>query len=188
VYSHAKRVATQTFENTLGIELTEEEEKELKKIDELETIASTEVTEPDFPMIMFMIALVIDILGILDFSGFGWFVMCIVEIVFTIILFFHMFGRMSMMFKASSKVVTGKTAQRVYGRLAKRYLRKYLSRRAIAILIVKVIPFIGILASNAFFVFLAHNKQKKIAQGYMKLVIMVSNALKGHYRRIGIEE
>ena len=60
-----------------------------------------------------------------------------------------------------------------------------MSRRLAAILIVNIIPVIGILASNAFFVVLAHNKQKKIAQKYIALIEKLGEVLKDYYKKIG---
>ena len=145
-----------------------------------------------FPFITFFVALVLDVLDFADFTGVGWIIMSGVEIIFSIILFFLMFGKVDTMFKMSSKALfRGRSRKRLGKRrkntggigggvqkMAKKYLQKYMSRRLVATLLINIIPIIGILASNAFFVVLVHNKQKKIAQKYMHLVNKVSDILK----------
>lgn len=186
LYSRAKRKTEEVFKETFGAEIDMNEvENEFENIDSLEEIASTQVNMPSFPWGTFIVALTVDICGLSDFTGVGWFVMVVVEIVFSIILFILMFRKLNSTFTVGSKVLfRGKKglARKGLKRIAIRYLRKYMTRRIIAILIVKVIPFLGILASDAFFVVLAHNKHKKIAKKYIYLVEKVSSILKRHNR------
>lgn len=189
-----KRKGEQAFKESFGAEINfDEVEEEFANIDAMEEIASTEVKEPHFPFVTFYIALVLDILDIADFTGFGWVIMCIVEIAFTIILFILMFRKLDIMFTVKSKFlfkgrrVGGKRlksrAAKGLNKFAVKYLKKYMARRLIATLIVNIIPVIGILASNAFFVFLAHNKQKKVAQKYVALIKKVGGILKDFERK-----
>lgn len=200
--SRLKRKGEQIFKENFGAELNfDEVEEEFADIDAMEEIASTEVKKPSFPIITFYIALVLDVLDFADFTGVGWAIMSIIEIIFSIILFFLMYGKMSTMFKFGTKKVFGRGgrkklgkrrtgtrnsfAQKGLNKAVKKYVGKYLSRRLAAILIVNIIPVVGILASNAFFVVLAHNKQKKIAQKYIALVEKLGEVLKDYYKKIG---
>lgn len=198
--SRLKRKGEQIFKESFGAELNfDEVEEEFANIDAMEEIASTEVKKPSFPIITFYIALVLDVLDFADFTGVGWAIMCIVEIIFSIVLFFLMFRRLNSMFTMSSKFLfrgkglTGLRSRRRGGRsraqqglnkIVKKYIGRYMSRRLAAILIVNIIPVIGILASNAFFVVLAHNKQKKIAQKYMILIEKIGEILMKHEKML----
>jgi hypothetical protein len=190
-----KRKGEEIFKESFGKEIDFQEVKEeFNNIEALEDIAATEVKKPHFPFITFYIALVLDILDIADFTGIGWVIMSCIEIVFTIFLFILMFGKTDTMFKMKSRAAfrgrrakgtrkRGKSlAQKGLNKFATKYLKKYMTRRLLATLIVNVIPVIGILASNAFFVVLAHNKQSKIAQKYIALVKAVTKILDKHDR------
>jgi len=195
-YTNIKRKAEEVFKESFGAEIDlDEVEEEFKDIDALEEVAATEVKTPHFPIITFYIALILDLLDFVQLTGIGWFVMVLVNITFSIILFILMFGKLNTMFTTGSKAFfRGKRrsgskrhnksrAQRGLNKFAIKYLKKYISRRLLGILVLNIIPFVGIFASNAFFVFLAHNKQKKIAQKYIAVVEKVTEILKGHYRR-----
>jgi hypothetical protein len=193
-----KRSSERAFKESFGAEINfDEVEEEFAHIDAMEEIVATKVKEPSFPFFTFYIALCLDVLDIVQFTGVGWFVVVIVNIVFSIILFILMFRKTDTMFKAVSKGLfrgkrkngsrrRGKSiAQRGLNKFAVKYLKKYISRRLLGILVLNVIPGIGIFASNAFFVVLAHNKQKKIAQKYVALIKMISGILKKAERRRG---
>lgn len=197
--SRLKRKGEQIFKENFGAELNfDEVEEEFADIDAMEEIASTEVKKPSFPIITFYIALVLDILDFADFTGVGWVIMCIVEIVFSVVLFFLMYGKIKTMFKVKSNIVFGRgrkrlgkrrtgqsLAQKGLTKVVEKFLAKYMSKRLVTILVINIIPLVGILASNAFFVVLAHNKQKKIAQKYMVVVEKIADALKDYYKKIG---
>lgn len=200
-YRHIEREGEKIFKKTFGEEIKYEEVKEeFKRIDSLEEIVSTQVKEPHFPYITLYIAIIVDILDVVQFTGFGYFIMLIVNFIFSAILFFLMFGKLNVMFTSVSKAAfRGKRkdgsrkrknsfAQGKLNNVAKKYLKKYMSRRMVAIIIVNFIPLVNILASNAFFVILAHNKQKKIAQKYIALIEMVGKILERQKRRRGREE
>jgi hypothetical protein len=195
-----KRKGEQVFEEAFGTEIDfDEVEEEFSNIDAMEEIASTKVNEPNFPIITFLIALFLDLLDLVQLTGVLWFVMAIVNIIFTIILFILMYGKLNSMFTRSSKFLfrgrglTGLRSRKRGGKsraqvglnkIVKKYIGRYMSRRLAAILIVNLIPILGILASNAFFVFLAHNKQKKMAQKYIVLVEKVGKILMDFERRL----
>jgi hypothetical protein len=193
IWQKARRSFENTFEETFGEEIDVQAiADEVNAVEDLEDIANTEANEPDFPMFTFIVALTVDVLGFADFTGVGWFIMCIVEIIFTIVLFFLMFGKLNTLFTAGSKSAfkyRKRGGRRSFGtqsamnKMVKKFLGKYISRRLAAILIVKIIPFIGILGSSAFFVVLAHNKQKKIVRQYMLVIERVGGILKDYYRR-----
>jgi hypothetical protein len=194
--SRLRRQGEQVFNESFGTEIDfEEVREEFKNIEALEEIASMEVKKPRFPIFTFYIALVLDILDFADFTGVGWFVMVAIEIVFSAILLILMFRKTDTMFKMGSRALfrgsrisgsrkRGKSlAQKGLNNFARKYLRKYMTRRMVAILIVNVIPVVGILASNAFFVFLAHNKQTKIAKNYIALITAVGKVLDRYERQ-----
>ena len=191
-----KRSGERAFKESFGSEINFDEiEEEFAHIDAMEEIVNTEVKEPSFPIFTFYIALCLDLLDLVQLTGVGWFVMVVVNIIFSIILFILMFRKTDSMFKIKSQFLfrgrrmkgsrrRGRSvAQKGFTLFAKKFIKRYVSRRLAAVLIVNVIPFAGIFASNAFFVFLAHNKQKKIAQKYIALIQKVGDILKKAERR-----
>lgn len=206
--SRLRRQGAKVFNESFGTEIDfEEVQEEFKNIEALEEIASTQVNKPSFPIITFMIAVVLDLLDFADFTGVGYFVMVVIKTIFSIILLYLMMGKLNTLFTAGSKAAfrrrgrsglskSGKkrrgtknsNAQKGLNKIVKKTVGKYLSKRMAAIIIVNFIPFIGILASNAFFVYLAHNKQTKIAQKYISLVTAVTKVLDRHERQQRREE
>lgn len=200
-YQEKKRFLTQNIKNqindavksTLGDKAdfdVDEFTKEVQERADLEALASTQIKENPFPYVMFYIALVLDVLDIADFTGIGWVVMVIVEIVFSIIMYFWMKGKISKMFRQASRgnrftggegIFRGKRvagsrkreqsiAQRQLKKFSEKYLEKYASRRLLATVATNIIPIIGILSSMAFFVFLAWKRQNKLVRIYMATV------------------
>lgn len=182
-----KRDLEEAFVEEFGPEVSIDEiREEYQGIEELEDLISTEVKKPSFPFVMFYIALVLDVLDIADFTGIGWVIMVCVELIFTIILYFWMRKKLSKMFKFGSRMAfrgkrlnrgsrktrrRGKSrAQKFLRKFANKYLMKYATRRLILIFILNIIPVIGIFSSQAFFVFLAHNRQNKLARKYINTI------------------
>jgi hypothetical protein len=120
-----KRVVESSFKKNFGSEIDLDKiEEDFSKIQEVEDIANSRVEEPTFPIVTFNIALVIDVLNLFDVTGFGWFVLVCVKIVFVVVLYFLMWGKVSRLFKyGSKKLYRGKKS------FVQRYLRKYMGRR-----------------------------------------------------------
>lgn len=153
--------------------------EELNTVETLKEFASLEVDKPSFPVRIFSIALFFDLLDISQLTGVGWFIMVVINFLFGVYLFFWMTGKLSTMFKASSK---GLFTTRLGKAILAKSARKYLTKRLAYIFVFNILPFIGILASNAFFVFLAHNHMNKIAKMYIELIENAGKKLK-EYRR-----
>ena len=181
IRQRASKKVDKFFTEEFGIDInTEAEYKNFRKTEEMRALASVEVVKPKFPIILFSIALVLDLVDVAQLTGIGWFIMVIVNAIFFVILLIWIRKRLSIMFRAGSKRLykgpMKKILIRNLNRMTKKIIGRYVSRRLAAILIVNFIPFIGILSSWAFFVVLAHNKQKKIARGYMFMVEKIESA------------
>jgi hypothetical protein len=188
----AKSSMDKAFKDEFGDEFTVEKiTHEMDGIDDLEDLASTEVEVPGFPFLIFSFAFVLDIFDIADFSGIGWAIMVIIEIIFTVIVFLWMRHKLSIMFKfGARKIFRGNRlakgsrkrgssfAQKFLTNFAEKYFVKFMSRRLVAFLIVNIIPLIGILSSMAFFVFLAHSRQKKMAEKFTITIEAAGRILK----------
>ncbi len=143
--------------------------EEFGKISQLEELASIQVVKRGFPFVVFSLAIFFDLFNIAQLSGLLYVVTVIANIGFAIFLFFWFFGRLSTIFKIGSRMGS-KYIIKILNRQIRRTIGRKISRRLAAILIVKIVPLIGIFASNAFFVFLVYNDEKKIVQKYILLV------------------
>jgi hypothetical protein len=173
-----KRVAIQQFkanaQEFFGDEIDVEQAfDEINQVDHLKEIAEMEVNEPSFPVRMFQVALFLDLVDIADFTGVGWVVMLFVKIIFTVILWFWLLGKISGLFKFGSK----QGVKIIIRRMTKKAVTSFASKRLFAVFLINLIPIVGILASNAWFVFIAHNRMKKWAQTYIRLVESVGSQL-----------
>lgn len=155
----------QAFNEQMGLEIdTEEIVREFEEVNRLRDIASQDVKKPSFPFVMIYFSLVLDILDLADFTGVGWFIVSIIEIVFTVILFFYFRKKISFTFKVGSKFI----------------FKKMIPRLLIGTAIANIIPFVGIFATFTFFVIVAHNRHSKLAKNYMLFVEQVSKIVKDH--------
>lgn len=195
-----RREGQNVFNDSFGTDIDfEEVREEFETIESLQEIASMEVKKPHFPFFTFYIAFCLDLLDLVELvpaaGQVASVVLFFIEVIFSAILLILMFRKTDTLFKVSSKALfkgsrlnkgsrkRGKSlAQKGLNSFAKKYLRKYMTRRMVAILIVNVIPWVGILASNAFFVVLAHNKQSKIAKKYIAIISAVGKVLDKYER------
>ncbi len=155
--------------------------EELDSIEDLKEIASIEIEKLSFPMLLFLIALFFDLFDLIEFSGIGYFVTLIVKIIFTIYLFFWMSGKLGTIFRSASKLLF---KSRIGKAILIKSARKFLTRRLALIFVFNIIPILGILASNAFFVFLAHNHMNKIAQTYINFIEETAGKIKAYQRTL----
>ncbi len=184
----ARQQLVTTLEKNFQKELQDSEflDDVIKNLQTKEDVADFIDSAPekmDFPFVIFTIALVVDILDISEFSGFAYFVTAIIKVLFTAIIWIWLLGKLNGLFRVGSRVAfkgSQSAVQQKAKTASKQFLRKYLSRRAVAIIIVNFIPVISILASWAFFIFLAYNRHNKLANAYIQAVssIKINNIKK----------
>lgn len=149
--------------------------EQLKGVAELKELTSMEIEKPSFPVILFSVALIFDLIDIGQFTGVWWFVMVVINFCFGVYLFFWMIGKLSSLFKGGSKFLF---ATRGGKYVLIKTARKFLTRRLAYIFIFNLIPLLGVFASNAWFVFLAHNHMNKLAQMYIDLIEDIAKKIK----------
>ena len=113
---------------------------------DVENVLSTNKVElPPFPLFMFIIAILKDLIDIADVTVVGVIITTIVSAIFSVILFFWLFG----------KVKGQWWKKRVVGWLWKRY---------IAVLIIEFIPFLKIAPTMTLFIIMAHRRETKVVR------------------------
>lgn len=198
VWRRVRKGLEEDVQETLGDEVNAKEIiEEISNIEALEDSISMEAEEPSFPFFTFYIALTLDLLGLVDFTGVGWFIMSIIEIIFSVLLFFLMFRKTNTLFKyGSRRLFRGRTRKRLgkkrrtksgspVQKILVKTINRYVASRVFSILLIKIVPIIGILGSDAFFVYLSHNKQKKMVRKYMDYVEKVTKILNRYYKTLG---
>jgi hypothetical protein len=164
----------ENFDASINIE---EVQKTISNIEEMEEIASSKIEEPNFPTVTFIMALAVDTIAVTQLSGFAWFFALLISWSFKVALFFLMWGKVSSSFKMGSKALF--KSKSVY----RKVFMNYFGKRLAFLTILDSIPFIGVLASDAFFVYLAHKKHKKIVREYMFFVSVVGKVLNSFYKK-----
>jgi hypothetical protein len=127
----------------------------------------------DFPIIMFPLAVAVDLIDLAEFTGIAYLITIIVKLIFTAILIAWLMGKVNGLFRGGSRAAfqgSKSIVQKQARALSKKYLLKFLSRRAVAIIIVNFVPGLSILASWGFFVFLAYKQHNKLVQAYMQAI------------------
>ncbi len=177
-----KRGFERAFEDHFGAEIDLGEVQEiLSSKEEMEDIANSKVIEPNFPVGTFLMGLSVDLIGLAQFTGFLWFATTSVSLTFKVVLLFLMFRKLKSSFTFGSKALFKSNSGP--GKLLRKIFMKWFPKRLAFLAFLDSIPFLGILASDAFFVVLAHNKHKKIVLQYMAFVEAVGKTLKAFERR-----
>lgn len=151
--------------------------KNVRSKEDVEVLTSAAPEKWDFPFIVFSMAVFVDLIDFAELSGFAWFITVVIKVIFIAILWFWLLGKLNGLFRAGSKAAfkgSSSFAQQQLKTASKTYLRKYLSRRAVAIIIVNFIPVVSILASWAFFIFLAQKRHNKFVDAYIKSISAIN--------------
>lgn len=178
VVNKIKRNIQSSYNEHFNAEININEiQKTFSKVQELEDIANSKIQEPEFPMKTFGMALFVDVFALLQLTGILWFLTASMNIGFKVALLFIMWGKISSSFKMGSKALFKSSSY------SRKIFMKYFGKRLAFLAILDSIPFIGILASDAFFVYLAHKKHKKIVREYIIFVSVVGKVLSNFYRK-----
>lgn len=98
---------------------------------------------PEFPYFMLSVAILKDVFDSLDFTGYGAIITTIFSILFAIILFMWMFGKLGFLRKK---------------------LAKWFIRRIIFVLLIELIPVLKILPMFTILIFLTHYREKRVVE------------------------
>jgi hypothetical protein len=113
---------------------------------DVENLLSTKKVElPPFPLFMFIIAVLKDLIDIADITLVGVIITTIASVIFSVILFFWLFGKVS-------------------GKWWKKRVFKWLWKRYVAAIIIEFIPFLKIAPTMAIFVIMAHRRETKVVR------------------------
>lgn len=192
--NRVKRKGEAIFKETFGAEINfDEVEESFNSLDQLHDIANTKIKEPPFPVVTFIVALYVDLLILaIDLLGdetvIIWFILAFVKFIFAGILMYLMWGQISTLAKAGSRALTGRVGgknivQNKLKNVVKKKAEQYIAKRALFTFLLKLIPFASIFGSEAFFVVLAHNKNKKTVKKYLAFSEAIGKALHDFYRR-----
>lgn len=113
---------------------------------DIENLLSTKKVElPPFPMFIFVIAILKDLIDIADITLVGVVITTLLSILFSIILFFWLIGKVS-------------------GKWWKKKVLNWLWKRYIAAIIIEFIPFLKIAPVMTIFVIMAHRRETKVVR------------------------
>lgn len=113
---------------------------------DVENLLSTKKVElPPFPLFMFIIAILKDLIDIADITLVGIIVTTIVSAIFSVILFFWLFGKVS-------------------GKWWKKKVVGWLWKRYVAAIIIEFIPFLKLAPTMTIFIIMAHRRETKVVK------------------------
>mgnify|MGYP003385912346 CR=1 FL=1 len=113
---------------------------------DIENLLSTKKVElPPFPLFMFIIAILKDLIDIADLTLVGIIITTIVSVIFSVILFFWLFGKVS-------------------GKWWKKKVVGWLWKRYIAAIIIEFIPFLKLAPTMTIFIIMAHRRETKVVK------------------------
>jgi|GEM_PF-1723505 len=205
-YRSGRRHFSQVMRNELGddIELisgdseaASEVFEDISTTEDLEAIEETEAIPMGFPLFVFGAAVVVDLLDIFAVPiPFG---MTVVNLCFSIFLFFWFKGKIKESFVESSqniarsrrrlrrtrrlartkvgKNITAKFKKKFQKKFAQKFAGKMLTRRFFAYAITSLIWILQIIVLQSLFVLVVWKQQSKMVQGYMRMIEKISNIL-----------
>lgn len=108
-------------------------------------LATPPEKEPPFPTVIFIFAILKDLIDTAELTIIGIIVTKILTVIFGVILFFWVLGKAS-------------------GGWWKKKVIKWLWKRYIAVLIIELIPFAGLIPANTIFILMAHKRETKVVK------------------------
>jgi len=205
-YRSGRRHFSQVMRNELGddIELisgdseaASEVFEDISTTEDLEAIEETEAIPMGFPLFVFGAAVVVDLLDIFAVPvPFG---MTVVNLFFSIFLFFWFKGKIKESFVESSqniarsrsrlrrtrrlartkvgKNISAKFKKKFQEKFARKFAGKMLTRRFFAYAITSLVWILQIIVLQSLFVLVVWKQQSKMVQGYMRMIEKISNIL-----------